>query len=77
MPDDHAPPRSFAIVKQLTPVRLVMVDGTALEGSLFISAQERVQDLLNDPKPFMPFRTGDGTVLIVNKASISVCQPFK
>jgi len=25
----------------------------------------------------MPFRTGDGTVLIVNKASISVCQPFK
>jgi hypothetical protein len=37
MPDDHAPPRSFAIVKQLTPVRLVMVDSTALEGSLFIA----------------------------------------
>ncbi len=57
-------------------VELVMTDGTALSGSVFIGFDERVQDLLNDPKPFFPLRLPGNEVLLVSKQSVAICKPL-
>ena len=67
----------LTIAKRTANVRLVLADGNVLEGSLFLASGERLQDVLNDPKAFLPFRSVDRTMLIVNKAAISVCQPVE
>lgn len=66
----------IVITKQVIRVHLVLVDGSTLDGALFLAAGERLQDLLNDPKSFLPFRTADQAMLMINKASISVCRPI-
>ena len=57
-------------------VELVLLDGTTLSGAVFIGLDERVQELLNDPKPFLPLRQDDNGVLLVNKAAIALCKPL-
>jgi hypothetical protein len=58
-------------------VELVLVDGTRLEGSVFIGLDERVQDLLNDPKPFFPLRLASNEVLLINKTTVALCRPME
>ncbi len=57
-------------------VELVMTDGTTLSGSVFIGLDERVQDLLNDPKPFFPLRLINKDVLLINKLLVAICKPL-
>jgi hypothetical protein len=57
-------------------VELVLKDGTTLSGAVFIGLDERVQELLNDPKPFLPLRLEDNEVLLVNKSAIALCKPL-
>lgn len=40
------------IVKDVVEVELILHDGTALAGKVFIGRDQRVQDLLNDGNPF-------------------------
>lgn len=56
-------------------VDLVLHDGTQISGSVFLAKEERVQDLLNDPRPFFPIRLANQEILIVNKTSVSLCKP--
>lgn len=58
------------------PVELVMSDGSQLTGLVFIGLDERVQDLLNDPKPFFPLRLENHEILLINKAAVAVCKPL-
>jgi len=55
---------------------LSLSDGTVLSGYVFVEATARIQDLLNDPAPFMPFIDGNETVHLVNKLAIVRIQPF-
>jgi hypothetical protein len=57
-------------------VELVMTDGTALSGSVFIGLDERVQEMLNDPKPFFPLRLENNDVLLINKHLVAICKPL-
>ncbi len=57
-------------------VELVMLDGTTLSGSVFIGLGERVQELLNDPKPFFPLRLENKDVLLINKQALALCKPL-
>ena len=57
-------------------VEIILVDGTALAGSLFIGLDERVQELMNDPKPFFPLRLPNKDVLLINKSAVAVCKPL-
>jgi hypothetical protein len=57
-------------------VELVMTDGTALSGSVFIGLDERVQEMLNDPKPFFPLRLDNKDVLLINKQLVAICKPL-
>ena len=57
-------------------VDIILNDGTSLSGSIFIGLDERVQDLLNDPKLFIPLQQANEEILLVNKNSIAVCKPI-
>jgi len=57
-------------------VDIILNDGTSLSGSVFIGLNERVQDLLNDPKLFIPLQQDNDEILLVNKSSIAVCKPI-
>jgi hypothetical protein len=57
---------------------ILMTDGTELEGSVFISATERVLDLMNAPGLFFPLmcnRTGE--ITLVNKTAINNIKPLE
>jgi hypothetical protein len=55
---------------------LSLTDGTVLSGYVFVEATARIQDLLNDSTPFMPFIDQNETVHLVNKLAIVRIQPF-
>ncbi len=52
-------------------VDLALMDGTTLRGSLFATQRQRLVDMMNDPRAFIPIELEDGTVKVVNKAAIS------
>jgi hypothetical protein len=63
--------------KVLVEVELVLTDGANLAGWVFIGRNERVQDLLNDPKPFFPLKQDNQEILLINKSVIAICKPLE
>lgn len=57
-------------------VDIILNDGTSVTGSVFIGLEERVQDLLNDPKLFIPVRQANEEILLINKNSVAICKPL-
>ena len=55
---------------------IVLASGEALKGIFFIRQYERVSDLLNDDRPFLPFRDSNGIVHIIAKKDIHLVTPF-
>lgn len=55
---------------------ITMSDGTVLSGYVFVEATARIQDLLNDESPFMPFVDQQDTVILLNKGAIVRVLPF-
>jgi hypothetical protein len=54
---------------------LVLTDGTRMEGDIFLEATARMQDMLNDPKPFFPFVDSNNVVHLINKAALIRAVP--
>ncbi len=49
-------------------------DGSSLKGNFFHNPQERIIDMLNDDRHFLPFADNDGVITVVAKAAItSIC----
>ena len=46
-------------------------NGTRMLGALFIKQVQRISDLLNDQRQFLPFENSDGRILYLNKATVS------
>ena len=59
------------IPKYRTEVQVELDDGTPLLGSLFVKQMQRVSDLLNDPREFLPFLKSDGLMIYLRKAIIT------
>lgn len=55
---------------------IVLSDGVLLTGYVFVEATARIQDLLNDSAPFMPFVDDTETVHLINKAAVVRVRPF-
>lgn len=49
---------------------IALSDGSLLTGYVFVEATARIQDLLNDDAPFMPFMDDRDTVHLINKSAI-------
>jgi hypothetical protein len=82
--DDIARPSDFGIPTKPSRIRkkanieveLVLVDGTRVSGNVFIGLDERVQDLLNDPKTFFPIRLSNQDIVLINKTAVALCKPL-
>jgi len=70
------PTKSRLRTKSHVPVEIFLSDGQQLGGYLFLANGERVLDLLNDSRPFLPFRQDDADMLLINKTSILACRPL-
>ncbi len=71
----------FTQVENMKPkiriaVELVRHDGTVASGDLFVCGKQRILDLLNDHRQFLPLECADGETLIVSKSSIATIKPF-
>jgi len=56
--------------KNLMRVRLALAGAEPFEAAVFLKLDERLIDLLNDPRAFIPVRRDDGATMIVAKANI-------
>jgi len=57
-------------------VEMITHDGVLLKGKFFTVPSQRVLDVLNDERTFLPFETEDGDIYIVNKTFIARIRPL-
>ena len=72
-PMPHMP---LKIPKVREYAEILLSDGTTLTGYVFVEATARIQDLLNDTAPFIPFVDETETVHLINKGAIVRVRPF-
>ena len=64
---------SEKITKHKINVEIDLEDGKRLVGCMFIKPQERLTDMMNDARMFLPFETADGRFMLIKKtACVSV-----
>ena len=61
---------SFIPTKDKTSVTIRQYDGSDLEGYLFVPVHDRLVDVMNDDRQFLPFESMDGDFIVLAKASI-------
>ena len=60
-----------------TEVELVLTDGTVFSGNMFMHAEQRILDIVNDDRQFVPFVSFDGPVRVINKTVIAHITPVE
>jgi DnaJ-domain-containing protein 1 len=63
--------------KSKLQVEMELDDGAVLRGSVFVSQRQRLPDLMNDDRQFLPFETTDGLITIVRKQVVRRVTPLK
>lgn len=58
-------------------VELELQDGSILLGHVFAAPKQRLSDLLNDERQFLPFATSSGIVTVLHKSSIRRATPVQ
>jgi hypothetical protein len=61
--------------KVTTEIELTFVDRSKMRGWFFASRTQRVSDVLNDPRIFVPFVDVNGAVRLVNKSTVVEVRP--
>ncbi len=56
--------------KQRAPVQFVTRGGEVIRGSVFLAQKERVLDLVNGNRAFVPFESLDGEFQAINKSNV-------
>lgn len=56
-------------------VRLCLTDGTEVEGELWCGQDQRLADLLNDSRGFLPLGVGE-SVRVISKSVIATAEPM-
>ncbi len=59
------------ISKWKIEVRVELEDGARLLGFLFVKPMQRLSDLLNDTRSFLPLQTADGLIVQLAKSTIA------
>ncbi len=59
------------IQKWQVEVEVVLDDGARLLGFLFVKPMQRLSELLNDSREFLPLQTTDGLIVHIRKATIA------
>ena len=66
---------THASSKLKSEVVLTLIDGTTLTGNFWLNPQERVLDVLNDHRAFLPFEDFDTGLNVVAKSSVYRIRP--
>jgi len=61
---------SFIPTKDKTAVTIRQYDGSDIEGYLFVPVHDRLVDVMNDERQFLPFESEQGEFIVLAKASI-------
>ena len=62
--------------KSKLAVEMVLDNGDVLRGSVFVGQRQRLPDLMNDDRQFLPFETTEGLVTIVRKQVVRRVTPL-
>lgn len=62
--------------KRVADVELHLKSGAVLQGIFFVYIKERPLEVLNDERRFLPFRTEDGQIHLINKDIIGMVRPI-
>lgn len=62
--------------KQQLQVELRLHDGKSILGKVSVALDQRVSDLMNDPRQFIPVESSDGSVVILSKTTIAQIVPL-
>jgi DnaJ-domain-containing protein 1 len=57
-------------------VEAQLADGVSMFGKVFLSAQGRLSDLLNDERDFLPFERADGSFMALAKSQLRRVSPL-
>jgi hypothetical protein len=60
-----------------TEVELTFLDGATMRGRFFVARGQRVADVLNDTRSFLPFADISGAVRLVNKSAVVHVKPSR
>ncbi len=58
-------------------VEVTLIDGRKMCGDLFLNQDQRVLDLFNDDRPFVPFEDTGGSVRVLRKTAIMEIRPIQ
>ena len=61
---------SRAISTKSFLVEILLLDGSALSGRMWVPVQSRLTDMLNDGRDFLPLESREGALLAVAKSAI-------
>ena len=67
--------REGRLEKAAIEVDLMLANGTGLRGTLFLGADERISDILNDGRIFLPFQDLGQSVRLIAKQAIVEVKP--
>ena len=65
----------FVKQKETCEVELKLTDGSVMRGAFFLHARQRIIDIMNDERSYVPFVNTEGVVTIVNKSFIWHVMP--
>ena len=69
---------SSAITRKIeTEVEMALTDSTVMIGAMYIRADQRVIDIVNDDRRFVPFAALDGPISVINKEVIARITPIE
>lgn len=69
---DPSPHQKYSVL-----VQIELDNRISLKGHFFVSSNERISDLLNDDRQFLPFRTVEGSIRNLNKRHIIGVQEMR
>ena len=74
--NQEAHKKNLIIRKIRVEVSIIMSDGSNIEGYVFLSESERVSDMLNSDRRFLPLELLNQELLVINKDAGARCKPI-
>ena len=65
------------MTKNEVPVTIVLVDGATVDCNIFVEDGQRVLELMNDKRNFIPYVNSDGEITIIQKSTIARISPIE
>ena len=62
--------------KLAAEVELTLTDGSVLTGQFYLHVRQRILDIMNDERSYVPFTESKGEFYVLNKSIIARIKPI-